>query len=88
MKINGDLRIRKADNKNFVVAVGEKSKTFCNTVKLNDTACEVFEQLKMGRTKEEIARRLEDEYGISSKIAVEDVESIVEQFEKAGFFDD
>lgn len=88
MKINGDLRLREADNKNFVVAIGEKSKTFCNTVKLNDTAKEVFKSLKNGETKEEIAQKLQREYGISFETALLDVSDVILQFEKAGFFDD
>ena len=88
MKINNDLRLRRIDNKNFVVAVGEKSKTFNNTVKLNDTAAEIFEQLQKGISNEEIAENLAKEYSLSLEEVLSDVKNVVSQFEKAGFFND
>ena len=88
MKINSDFRLRRADNKNFVVAVGEKSKSFSNTVKLNDTAAEIFKNLKNDKSKEEIAKQFENDYGILYENALNVVVNVIEQFKKAGFFDD
>ncbi len=88
MKINKDLRLRRIDNKNFIVAVGEKSKTFNNTVKLNDTAAEIFEQLQKSKNNEEIAKKFVKEYSLSFEQAFSDVNDVVLQFEKAGFFND
>ena len=86
--ISKDLRLRKADNKYFVVAVGEKSKTFCNTVKLNDTAALIFEGLQQNKSAENIALDISRGYEITFEDAFSDVNNIIAQFEKAGFFDD
>ena len=86
--IHSQLRLRKIDNKNFVVAVGEKSETFKNTVKLNDTAAEIFSLLQENKNAEDIASRFVSEYGISYENAFSDVQNVILQFEKAGFFDD
>lgn len=86
--INKDLRLRKVDNKNFVVAVGEKSKTFSNTVKLNDTAALIFEKLQQNESAENISEILATEYKIPFEEALSDVKNIINQFEKAGFFSD
>ena len=86
MMINKDLRLRRVDNKNFIVAVGEKSKSFSGMVKLNDTAAMIFELLKKGLSAEEIAKKLEKDYDISLEKAVSDVENTIEAFKKAGFF--
>lgn len=84
--IHSQLRLRKIDNKNFVVAVGEKSETFKNTVKLNDTAAEIFSMLQQNKSAEDIAKKFETEYGISYEIALSDIKTVISQFEKAGFF--
>ena len=86
--INKDLRLRRVDNKNFVVAVGEKSKTFSNTVKLNDTAALIFEKLQQNESAENISEILATEYKIPFEEALTDVKNIINQFEKAGFFSD
>lgn len=86
--INKDLRLRKVDNKNFVVAIGEKSKTFSNTVKLNDTAALIFEKLQQNESAENISEILATEYKIPFEEALSDVKNIINQFEKAGFFSD
>lgn len=86
--IHSELRLRKIDNKNFVVAVGKKSETFKNTVKLNDTAAEIFLMLSKNKSAEDIARSFEKEYNISFENALVDVNDVISQFEKAGFFND
>ena len=88
MKLSKDLRLRKVDNKNFVVAIGEKSKTFSNTVKLNDTAALIFEKLQQNESAENIALDISKEYEIPFEDALSDVTNIINQFEKAGFFSD
>jgi len=84
--IHSQLRLRKIDNKNFVVAVGEKSETFKNTVKLNDTAAEIFSMLQQNKSAEDIAKKFGTEYGISYETALSDIKTVISQFEKAGFF--
>lgn len=86
MNVNRDLRLRRVDNKNFIVAVGETSKSFSGMIKLNDTAAMVFELLYNGLSKEEIAKRLEKEYDVAFETVLDDVDSAIELFEKAGFF--
>ncbi len=87
MRINSDLRLRTIENKSFVVAVNEKSKTFSGMVKLNETGAMIFEMLKKNKSVEEIAQRLVKIYGIEQKKAEEDVNETVLLFEKAGFFE-
>ncbi len=86
--IHSQLRLRKIDNKNFVVAVGKKSMAFKNTVKLNDTAAEIFLLLQENKSAEDIAHHFEREYNVSFENALSDVENVILQFEKAGFFSD
>ncbi|MBE7092949.1 MAG: PqqD family protein [Clostridiales bacterium] len=88
MKLNKDLRLRKVQNKNFIVAVNQLSKDFHGMVKLNDTAAFVFLLLKKNKSVEHIVDSIAKKYYISKEVALKDVENIIRQFEKAGFFND
>ncbi len=88
MQVNKDLRLRRAMGKNFIVAVNELSKTFYGMVKLNDTAAFVFSCLQKKKPVEKIVQAVVKEYGIEENVAQKDVESIIEQFKKAGFLND
>ncbi len=87
MRINKDLRSRCIENKYFIVALNEKSKTFSGMVKLNETGAMIFEMLKKDKSVAEIAQRLASVYGISQEKAEKDVNETVLLFEKAGFFE-
>ncbi len=86
MRINSDLKLRRVDNKSFIVAIGETSKVFHGMVKLNDTGALVFSCLKKNYSEEKIAKRLEKTYGIGCEQAKSDTRLALELFEKAGFF--
>lgn len=86
--IHSQLRLRKIDNKNFIVAVGEKSITFKNAVKLNNTASEIFLLLQENKSIEDIARYFEKEYNVSFKTALSDINNVISEFKKVGFFND
>mgnify|MGYP006336836847 FL=1 len=88
MQVNKDLRLRRVMDKNFIVAVGELSKTFYGMVKLNDTAAFVFLLLLKKKSFEKIVKAVVKKYGVEEEIAKEDVKSIIQQFKKAGFIND
>ena len=87
MKINSDLRLRTIENKFFVTAVNEKSKTFIGMVRLNETGAMIFKMLQKDKSIEEIGKKLSVFYGIDPKEAEKDVSETVLLFEKAGFFE-
>ena len=86
MNINKDLKLRRVDNKNFIVAVGETSKVFHGMIKLNDTGAFVFTLLKKNNTSEQIAKKLAKSYGISVEQALADVGCTIDIFKRAGLF--
>lgn len=88
MQLNKDLRLRRVKEKNFIVAVNELSKNFYGMAKLNDTAAFVFKLLQNKKPIKAIVRKFVKKYGIDKETAQNDVESIIEQFKKAGFLDD
>ena len=85
MQINKDLRLRRVQNKNFIVAVNETSEKFYGMVKLNDTAAFVFKRLQKKDSLEQIVKKVVKEYGINKETAQSDINSVIEQFKKAGF---
>lgn len=88
MQINKDLRLRRVQNKNFIVAVNELSQNFYGMVKLNDTAAFVFKCLQKKDSLNKIVKKVVKEYGINQETAQSDIEAIIEQFKKAGFLND
>lgn len=88
MQLNKDLRLRRVQNKNFIVAVNELSKDFYGMVKLNDAAAFVFKLLQKKNSFETIIKKVVKEYKIDEATAQQDVENIIEQFKKAGFLND
>ena len=87
MRINSDLRLRTIENKSFIVAVNEKSKTFFSMVKLNESGAMIFKMLQKNKSVEDISQRLVKIYGITLEQAEKDVKNTVLLFEKAGFFE-
>ena len=87
MRINSDLRLRTIENKSFIVAVNEKSKTFFSMVKLNESGAMIFKMLQKNKSVENTAQRLVKIYGITLEQAEKDVKNTVLLFEKAGFFE-
>ncbi len=88
MQINKDLRLRRVKEKKFIVAVNELSQNFYGMVKLNDTAAFVFKLLQKKNSLKKIVSKVVKKYGVDKETAQNDVESIIEQFKKAGFLDD
>jgi hypothetical protein len=86
MNINKDLKLRRVDNKNFIVAVGETSKVFHGMIKLNDTGALVFTLLRKNNTPEQIAKKLAKSYAISIEQAAADIECTIDIFKRAGLF--
>ena len=68
-----------------VIATGEASEGFHGMVKLNGTGKRIWQGLTEGRTDDDIARDLAQEYGIGPERAAADVREFVGQVREAGF---
>ncbi len=72
MKIKDGFILRDIAGKAYVVAVGERSKSFKGMVSLNETGKFIWQILEKGATKDEIIDKIVSEYEGADKSAVED----------------
>lgn len=79
--------LRKMPGMNLVMPTGSNVKDYNGAIMLNDTGAFIFEKLNEGKTVEETAAFLTDEYDISKEKAMQSVESVVGKLKDAGVID-
>ena len=79
--------LRKMPGMNLVMPTGSNVKDYNGAIMLNDTGAFIFEKLNEGKTVEETAVFLTDEYDISKEKAMQSVESVVGKLKDAGVID-
>ena len=84
MKIKQGFIKRKIQDKYVVVATGDASKTYRNFIELNQTASVIWDEVKNGKTIEQIAELFVKEYGITIEKATQDINKIVSVLIKEG----
>ena len=84
-RIKDGFVLREVAGQAVVIATGEASEGFHGMVKLNGTGKRIWQGLTEGRTDDDIARDLAQEYGVSPERAAADVREFVEQVREAGF---
>lgn len=88
MKIKKGFMLRNVGGKHIVVAVGEASKSFNGLIKLNDTACFLWEKLIKGSDKDKLAKALTKEYEVDIKTAGESVDEFIKTLKEAELLDE
>ena len=84
MKIK-DEYIKVESYEGFVVTpVGEESVKNKIMLTLNDTASEIWDMLKDGKSTDEITAVLSEEYGITKEKAQDGVDKIIDSLKKEG----
>lgn len=78
--------LRKMPGMNLVMPTGENVKQFQGALMLNDTGAFIFEALSAGKTAEEAAQMLTQEYDVSREKALADVQKTVDSLKDAGVY--
>jgi len=84
MKIKENFVLRKMPGMNLVMPTGENIKTYKGSVMLNDTGALIYEKLAEGKSMEEAAKALTEEYDVDIKRAMQDVEKTCANLVEAG----
>lgn len=88
MKIKSGFILRDVGGKTFVVAVGERSKTFSGMITLNETGKFIWKALEKETTVEEIVASMLQAYECDDKAMVEsDVKAFVARLEGDGILE-
>lgn len=84
MKLKEGFVLRKMPGMNLVMPVGENIKHFKGSLMLNDTGAFIYERLAAGKSKEEIASALTQEYAVDMDTAMRGVERTCADLVEAG----
>lgn len=84
MKIKEGFVMREVAGQAVVIAVGEASKTFHGMINLNGTGKLIWEGVEQGKTEEEIAHRILEDYEVDYEKALHDVKVMIGKMEEAG----
>lgn len=87
MKIKDDFYMKEVAGLNVVVATGETAGDMNSMINLNETATFLWKQLENDITKDELIKKLTDEYDVDYEIASKSIDNFIAKLEKIGCID-
>lgn len=88
MRIKNGFVLREVAGKAVVIAVGEASKTFHGMINLNGTGKDIWQGVSEGKSVDEIAQKLTEDYEVDFEKAKEDTVKIIEKMREAGILEE
>lgn len=88
MKIKTGFVLRDVAGSAVVIAVGEESKTFHGMINLNNTGKDIWQGIQNGKSVEEIAHQLTENYEVGYEKAEQDVKELIAKMREAGILED
>ena len=79
MKINDQFILRNVAGDNLLVPTGDAAIDVKGLILLSESGAILYDQLKKGKTKEDLVAVLTSEYEVSEEEARQDTESFLEQ---------
>ncbi len=79
MKIKSDFILRKVADSYVVVPVNSMTINFNGIINLNETGAFLFELLQNGSERDELIKKLLDEYDVTEEKAANDVDDFVQK---------
>lgn len=83
MKIKKDFILRKVADSYVVVPVGKQTLDFNGIINLNETGAFLFGLLQEGAEKEELLRKMLEEYDVTPEKAAADIDVFLKKAEEA-----
>ncbi|MBQ3987675.1 MAG: PqqD family protein [Ruminococcus sp.] len=83
MKIKKDFILRKVADSYVVVPVGKLTLDFNGIINLNETGAFLFGLLQEGAEKEELLRKMLEEYDVTPEKAAADIDVFLKKAEEA-----
>lgn len=84
MKIKNDFYMKEVAGLNVVVATGETAENMNSMINLNETATFLWKQLENDITKEELIRKLTQEYDVNYERASKSVDNFIAKLDEIG----
>ena len=83
MKIKSNFILRKVADSYVVVPVGKLTLDFNGIINLNETGAFLFELLQEGAEKEDLLRKMLEEYDVTPEKAAADIDVFLKKAEEA-----
>ena len=83
MKIKDNFLLRKVADSYVVVPVGKLTLDFNGIINLNETGAFLFELLQEGAEKEDLLRKMLEEYDVTPEKAAADIDVFLKKAEEA-----
>ena len=83
MKIKSDFILRKVADSYVVVPVGKLTLDFNGIINLNETGAFLFELLQKGAEREELIKKMLEEYEVSPEKAASDIDIFIQKVKEA-----
>lgn len=83
MKIKEDFILRKVADSYVVVPVNNMSLDFNGIINLNETGAFLFEILQKGADREELLKKMLDEYDVTHEKASSDIDIFIQKLKDA-----
>lgn len=87
-KIKKGYVLREVAGQAVVIAVGEASKDFHGMINLNCTGKDIWQGVQEGKTEDEIAQKLTEDYEVSLEKAKEDTRVMLKKMYEAGVMEE
>ena len=84
MKIKDDFYMKEVAGLSIVVATGDTAENMNSMINLNETATFLWRQLENDTTKEELIKKLTQEYDVDYKRASQSVDSFIAKLDEIG----
>jgi hypothetical protein len=88
MKIKEGFLVRSVAGQTVIIPDGDKNTDFAGMIRLNETGKLIWEAVATGKTEDEIASEIVEQYGITKEKAVQDVQSFLGKMKTEGFLDE
>ena len=83
MKIKDGFILREVAGSFIVVAVGSAVKDFNGIINLNETGAFLWKILESGATKEELLKKMLEEYDVNEETARQDIDAFINKLQEA-----
>ena len=84
MKIKDDFYMKEVAGLSIVVATGDTAEDMNSMINLNETATFLWRQLENETTKEELIKKLTQEYDVDYKRASQSVDNFIAKLDEIG----
>lgn len=84
MKIKADFYMKEVAGLNVVVATGDTAENMNSMINLNETAAFLWRQLESYTTKEELIKKLTQEYDVDYERASTSVDNFIKKLDEIG----